>query len=381
MLSNKIGLNITIFLIVVIPTLFFSFENQIKTVASVVYTQVINSQVFAPQKDTVGNILYKGNIYHIFFHSLIVYPELAFNNFNNPRSELYKQYMITRDEFVKILPELYKNNFVLIDINSIYSVGVNGEIVRKPIYLPEGKKPLIISLDDLSYYDRELGHGFASKLVIDEKGQVATEVITPSGIATTTRTGDVVPILDDFVASHPEFSFRGAKGTIALTGFQGVLGYRTELVDSPKHSQDLESVKNVITKLKATGWNFASHSYSHEEAFYKGTIFLEDLKKDTARWETEVKPLIGETSIFIGPFGQIFSPKDPRREYLVSKGFKFFGGVGANPYLRYFGDYVVMDRADIDGYRLSHNQDLLKTFFDYNLVVDPFFASSSISRQ
>jgi len=377
MLSNKIGLNIVIFLIVVIPTLFFSFENQIKTVASVVYTQVINSQVFAPQKDAVGNTLYKGNIYHIFFHSLIVYPELAFNN---PRSELYKQYMITRDEFVKILPELYKNNFVLIDINSIYIVNTDGSVVKNPIYLPEGKKPLIISLDDLSYYDRELGHGFASKLVIDEKGKVATEVVMPSGIATTTRTGDVVPILDDFVASHPDFSLQGAKGTIALTGFQGILGYRTELVDSPTHYQDLESVKNVIAKLKATGWNFASHSYSHEDAFYKGTISLDELKKDTSRWGAEVKPLVGETKIFIGPFGQIFEPKDSRREYLVSKGFKVFGGVGANLYLRYFGSYIVMDRADIDGYRLSHNQDLLKPFFDYNAVVDPFFASSSISR-
>ena len=61
--------------------------------------------------------------------------------------------MITRDEFQKILPELYKNNFILIDITSLYDIDQNGLIIKKDIYLSKGKKPLIISLDDLSYYN------------------------------------------------------------------------------------------------------------------------------------------------------------------------------------------------------------------------------------
>ena len=36
-----------------------------------------------------------------------------------------------------------------------------------------------------------------------------------------------MPIVDDFVREHPDFSYRGDKGTIALTGYNGVLGYRS----------------------------------------------------------------------------------------------------------------------------------------------------------
>ena len=31
-----------------------------------------------------------------------------------------------------------------------------------------------------------------------------------------------------FFANHPDFSFQGAKCTLALTGFEGILGYRTD---------------------------------------------------------------------------------------------------------------------------------------------------------
>ena len=67
--------------------------------------------------------------------------------------------------------------------------------------------------------------GFASKLVIDENGDVANEIITPEGTAVISRKADVMPILDDFVKEHPEFSFNGTKGIIALTGYEGALGY------------------------------------------------------------------------------------------------------------------------------------------------------------
>ena len=201
--------------------------------------------------------------------------------------------MITRDEFVKILASLYKKNFVLIDISSIYNVDEKGNVSRKAIYLPKDKKPLIISLDDQAYYPTLVGHGFAEKLVFDKNGNVATEVITPTGQAEITRDGDVVPILDDFVSNHPDFSFEGAKGIIAVTGYQGILGYRTNRINRATYLQDVETAKKIVSKLKDTGWRFASHSYSHDKEFSDGTISLETIKKDTERWDKEVRPLVG----------------------------------------------------------------------------------------
>ncbi|MES2213711.1 MAG: hypothetical protein V4473_02665 [Patescibacteria group bacterium] len=325
---------------------------------------------FSPWSDAydAGDVLYTGQIYHIFFHSLIIYPELA--NRDRAHKSLFEDYMITRDQFKKILPELYKNNFVLIDIDSIYSSNSDGTVQKKPIFLPKGKKPLILSIDDLSYYRSQQGDGFANKLVIDETGKVATEVITPEGKKIVTRDGDLVPILDDFVSSHPEFSIQGAKGVIAVTGFDGVLGYRTNTIRPLPYVDEATSAKRVIDVLKNTGWRFANHSYSHDPSFRNDTIALDVLKKDTEQWDAQVKPLVGDTHIYIGPFGQVFGPYDSRRQYLVSHGYTLLCGVGMDLYLQYFDKYIVMDRADIDGYRLTHTPELLKLYFDPEVILD-----------
>ena len=40
---------------------------------------------------------------------------------------------------------------------------------------------------------------------------------------------DVVPRMDSFIREHPDFSYHNARGTVALTGYNGVFGYRTDI--------------------------------------------------------------------------------------------------------------------------------------------------------
>ncbi len=311
---------------------------------------------------------YTGKVYHIFFHSLILYPELAFHD-EGERS--FKDYMVTRDEFNKILPQLYANNFVLVNSDILYTAKPDGTVAKRDIMLPAGKKPLILSVDDVNYQTDRDHKGFAKRLVLDSKGNVATEVVTPAGITIVTHDGDVMPILDDFVKNHPDFSLNGAKGIIAETGFDGVLGYRTNIESYPERDKDVADIHALVKRLKETGWQFASHSYSHQLSFKDGSISLNSLKWDTDKWEKEVRPFIGDTNIFIGPFGQIFTYGDPRRDYLLSKGFKVLYGVGMDLYLEYFPTHVIMDRADIDGIRLTQTPYMLTEYFDPASVVDP----------
>lgn len=80
-----------------------------------------------------------------------------------------------------------------------------------------------------------------------------------------TKELDATPILDQFVYEHPDFSLNGAKAIFSLTGYQGILGYRTQddrdiAADSPDRpafdayrASEIEAVKPVIERLKETG--------------------------------------------------------------------------------------------------------------------------------
>ncbi len=98
---------------------------------------------------------YTGEVLHLFYHPLIAYPELAFDKKGNPAGE--DNYMVTVGEFEKITRELYDKGYVLIDINSpTRGFGPGGDRLGalKPVCLPgRGKKPYILSVDDINYYD------------------------------------------------------------------------------------------------------------------------------------------------------------------------------------------------------------------------------------
>ena len=85
---------------------------------------------------------------------------------------------------------------------------------------------------------------------------------------------DVVPIVDDFVEKHPDFSYRGSKGIVAVIGYNGVFGYRTDdayIGKNPNIDQDKETVKKVAKCLRDDGWEIASHSWGHR---YYGKISM-----------------------------------------------------------------------------------------------------------
>ena len=89
------------------------------------------------------------------------------------------------------------------------------------------KIPFVLSQDDVCYYHYMDGDGFASKLVVDDEGKVRNEYVEDDG-SISIGDYDMVPLIDRFVEKHPDFSYRGAKGIVALTGYNGILGYRTD---------------------------------------------------------------------------------------------------------------------------------------------------------
>jgi len=333
----------------------------------------IKAYDFQKRIENPNLIEYHGPIRHVFFHSLIVYPQLAFDG--DRMSLGYNKWMTTVKEFKLMLNNFYKKDYVLIDINLLIDeYEENGKkLIKKPIklMLPEGKKPLIISIDDVNYLSYTENDGFADKLVLDENGDVATLVKNLEGKKVITRDGDVVPILDDFIKAHPDFSFNGAKGIIAVTGYEGLLGYPTQKLDSKEYAKNVIAVKRVVKKLKDTGWLFASHSYTHDEGFLYDTISLDFLKYDSQKWKKEVGSLLGKVNIFIPPFGARFKNEDSRYRFLIEKmGFNIYCPVYAKEYSKYYFDNFVMDRINLDGYTMYYHKYYTTPFFNSDDIID-----------
>ena len=308
-------------------------------------------------------VKYEGPVQHIFFHSLIVYPELAFDKKGHPANG-YNMWMATVSEFKKMLPELEKKGYVLYPLTEYIETDPQNpkKIKLKDIYLPPGKIPLVISIDDVNYYDYMKPDGFANRLVLGDDGRVWTEVITPEGKTTVTRDGDVMPILDDYVEAHPGFSWRGAKGTIALTGYQGALGYR--ITDRlPQEAEWQQTVVKIADTMKANGWSFACHSYTHNGYFRDGTLTMKLIKYDTDRWIKKIEPYVGKTNIYISPFGVHFKKDDPRYRYLIDQGFQIYCPVSNERKITMNSDNIVMPRINIDGYSMTHRRSELEKYY------------------
>lgn len=339
-----------------------------------------NDEVLIPEEDNkIEEIVYKeplvkyeGPVHHVFFHSLIAYTDLAFDG--DSRANGYNYWMTTASEFEKMLPELLDRGYMLYDIEELIEQDSEDltKIKKKDIYLPEGRKPLVISIDDVNYYDYMKPDGFAERLVLDVDGRVANEIKNENGEYIISRKADVMPILDDFVKEHPEFSFNGAKGVIALTGYQGALGYRITDLEGEELEKAIEEATKVANKLKENGWRFACHSYTHNQYFKNYTVTMAQLKYDTERWKKYIAPVVGDTNIYISPFGVRFKTNDERYRYLVDEGFNIFCPVQKQPELSlHDGDNVIMTRFNLDGYSMFKRSEYInETYFNVENVID-----------
>lgn len=317
-------------------------------------------------------VKYEGPVHHVFFHSLIAYTNLAFDG--DSRANGYNYWMTTASEFEKMLPELLERGYMLYDIEELIEQDPEDptKIKKKDIYLPEGRKPLVISIDDVNYYEYMKPDGFAEKLVLDVDGRVANEIKNESGEYVISRKADVMPILDDFVMEHPEFSFNGAKGVIALTGYQGALGYRITDLEGEELEIAIDEATKVADKLKEGGWRFACHSYTHNQYFKNYTVTMAQLKYDTERWKKYIAPVVGDTNIYISPFGVRFKTNDERYRYLVDEGFNIFCPVQKQPELSlHDGDNLIMTRFNLDGYSMFNRSEYIDdTYFNVESVID-----------
>jgi len=337
------------------------------------------------------------NVTHVFFHSLIVDPERAFDGDRDEKG--YNLYMVTVREFKAMLQQMYDRGFVLVSPYDIAyektDAAGNTSFVYGSIRLPEGKTPFLLSQDDVNYYSYmigtgsgvdetpiftdQYGDGFASRIVIGKDGFPTCEYMDASGNVTT-GDYDIVPILERFIQEHPDFSYHGARAILGMTGYEGVFGYRTKpsyetALGSERYQQEVEAAKAVAQCLKDHGWILASHSYGHPAY---GNLTPERVAADSDKWEATCEYIIGETDILLYPHGsdisgmKAYDMDNGKFAALYEDGYRYFFNVDSKIAWTQIGkNYFRASRRNIDGYRMFHSPDKLADLFDVSTVFDP----------
>lgn len=324
--------------------------------------QIIQSNLFMATSHTSPVAAYTGPVEVVCVKPLIADTTLAFETNYVSSTDAY---YITVAEFKAILQSLYAKGYCLIDPTSMADLSNTGFVTTKEVVVPEGKKPLVIILEDFSYTATREKVGMCRRLVLNDVGQVCGEYVSDSGQTVVSRNSEAIGILDAFVEEHPDFSYNGVKGVISLTGYQSVFGYVTDMDQVDDRNAALESAglptidptdKDIETnratavaiseKLKESGWIMASSTYGFINANH---CEIETIRNDTEKWLAQVGQITGPVSILVYPNGDFIRGSDPRCVYLKDKGFRIFFGAGPSPYYTYGDNYLYFDRCMLTG--------------------------------
>ncbi len=314
------------------------------------------------------------------FQLLIADPNRAFSDANYASS--FDRNFVTTEEFSAILTSLYENGYILVNLDDIVEVTPTG-YNAKTLYLPAGKKPLLLTQTNVNYSlylvdsDGDMvadkgGSGFASRLVLDEHGNITCEMVDSNGNLVQ-GAFDLVPILDDFVKSHPDFSYKGAKATLALTGYNGLFGYRTHSAAKEKlgdavYAQEIAGAKAIANALKENGYSFGCYTYRNTGY---GSRNLSEIEADLNLWQAEVTPILGQLDTFV--FAQNSDIAAEKSSYsgekyqlLSQAGFQRFLGfsTGGSPWATLTEDYMRMGRLMVSGDNIRNNASWFEGIFD-----------------
>ena len=321
---------------------------------------------------------------------LIADPQRAFNH--ETYSYSFKENFITLTEFSSILQQLYDNGYILVGPEDIMTAETDssGKTVYQstPLYLPSGKKPLMLTQTNVNYNlylvdsDGDMiadknGGGFASKLILDQNGKITCEMVDSNG-QTVYGAYDMIPILDEFVARHPDFSYRGAKAILAVTGYNGLFGYRTnaeakEHFGQDAYTADVATIKAIAQTLRDSGYTLACYTY---ENIPYGTSTLEEIQTDLTRWNAEVLPILGSTNTLVYAQKSDITTEETYSgdvfNLLQENGFRYYIGFcqDANPWMTFADNYVRQGRLMVTGANLRDQADLFTGLFDASAALD-----------
>ncbi len=307
---------------------------------------------------------YNGIIEHLNFNTLISYPEKTLSK-NNPNSILYDETKITPSEFTKILQELYSNNYVLISLSELYFID-NNTIYPKTLFLPQNKKPIILSFNNVTYKTSYQNSGDIDKIIIDNDNKFATYSIKQNIQNRISYDNEFLPILENFIRNNPDFSFNNARGIIFLTISNGVLGYKIDTKNSSsKH--DIKRVSEILKRLENKGWEFGSNNYDISSDNSLNTI---EFINNISLWKKHINPIIDYTPHYASINGDNITNNPEKFDILLDNQFVSFFYNSPTPAITIKNNSIQMSRKQVNGKSLRNTPEIFNDIFDSKKVYD-----------
>lgn len=323
-----------------------------------------------------------GQVPNLSFHVLVedLTAALADPTYGQQGNNLYNRNFVTTQEFSAILQRLYDNGYVLVQLSDLYAVGSEG-YEEKQLKLPAGKKPLMLTETHCNYYSYMVdpnrdgqpdsnGAGFASKLCWNNG--FYNEMVTSEG-SVVTGAFDLVPILENFIAMHPDFSYKGARAVLAFSGYDGVFGYRItsdELSDEALQ-QERSDAAFLAQKLREAGYTIACYTYGNSDYSVKDA---DEIREDITNWQEQIVPVLGQTNVLVfareSDIGTTYQD-NAKFDVLYDQGYRFF--LGCAPFLSHEvkENYVRHSRLSVTGSTLQHHGDWFEGIMDTAGLLDP----------
>ena len=328
------------------------------------------------------------SIPNLSFHVLMADASRACNkDVSGDLAGSYNKNFVSVEEFTRILNQLYASNYVLVDFNSFISsvpgVDGNSSFFSKSIYLPQGKKPVMITETMVNYFEYMVdpdkdgtpdakGHGFANKLVLDDNGEIKASYVDSNG-QTLVGNYDLVPVLEAFIQEHPDFSYQGARAILAVTGTEGVFGYRTNTSYVSRFGQsfyddEVAGAKEIVAALREKGYTIASYTYSNQA--YRGMNTLQ-IQAEVQNWTNQITPVIGEVDTMVfARASDIEAYSGTTFNVLYNSGIRFFLNSGSSPRVDVNTTFVRQTRLMVTGESMAWYASQFSNYFDCNVVLD-----------
>lgn len=319
--------------------------------------------------------IWKDSVAVLSLRPLVARPELSFARSGDPSYSASA--LITSGEFSRLLQTLYDEDYVLISPRQIADWPQSAAVIT----VPEGKKPLILLFDQYQYTVLNQLCGTASRLDLNESGQLVATAGEKTG-----RDLDAIPILEDFLEVHPDFSFDGGKAVLALNLNESLFGHvlnSDQVAASQKAweqvfqsfpqmteeelAADNAAADRLLRYLQKKGWDFASAGYTGMRLTDLGK---RRLRAEIEQWEKTMAPWLPDPRMLVFPDGAHLYGDEAAMDYLFAEDYNIFFGEGPKPYYFLGKEYVHFDRLALNGNTLNQDGTPLAEILPLGSVLD-----------